>query len=399
MSDKTNIGRSMRRFSSAQQFDGYSKVVIIVSDEIEYTAGSDTGRTMRLTCPWGTPEMAQDILDSVQGFRYQPYTAEDAFLDPAVELGDGVTANNVYGGVYARKLKFGPMLTATVAAPESEELDHEYPYKPKQSREVIRESKKLRAEMRIQSDLIALEIENRQNDVETLTGQLTAQAGLIEAKVARTGGSASSFGWALNDSSWRLQANSQDVLLATKNGLEVYGKITATSGKIGGFDIQSDHMSYNNQTWGGTNSTGIYLGPSGFQLGKNFKVDSMGNLTAYSGEFEGTVQAGNILYGGSNGTLSGSGISSASISGAKISSATLTTENMVSGINTSLGRADSAYNVISGVTTAIQINVETLKATTQVSAGKLYIGGVSVTKKSTTFKDGSGNNVTISYWG
>ena len=123
MSDTTYLGRKIQRFTSSPQFDGYSKVIIIVSDEIEYTAGNDLGRTMRLTCPWGTPEMAQDILDNIRGFQYQPYTAENAILDPSVELGDGVTANNVYSGVYTQKIKFGPALRATVSAPEDEEID------------------------------------------------------------------------------------------------------------------------------------------------------------------------------------------------------------------------------------------------------------------------------------
>ena len=48
----------MVSFDKAEQFDGFSKVVIIVSDEIEYSAGTDTGRTLTLNCPWGTQEIA-----------------------------------------------------------------------------------------------------------------------------------------------------------------------------------------------------------------------------------------------------------------------------------------------------------------------------------------------------
>ena len=370
----------MRRFTSAPQFDGYSKVVIIVSDEIEYTAGNDMGRTMRLTCPWGTPEMAQNILESVRGFQYQPYTAEGAIVDPAVELGDGVTANNVYGGVYTSKLKFGPMLTATVAAPEDEEINHEYPYKSKPNKVITREAKQLRSEMRIQADRITMEIEDRQKDVKTLTSQLQIQAGLIEAKVSKTGGEASSFGWALTDESWTISANSNAVLKATKSGLEVYGKITATAGKIGGFNIESNYLSYNSQKWGGTNSTGIYLGPSGFQLGKNFKVDSGGNLTASSGKFTGTVYAGSIQYGDTGGYFSGSGISSGSISGNRLAANTVSTKYTSSGINKSLGYADFAKDVFDGNDTASYVKTKAL-----------IVGSTQFTKKNISFIDGLGN--------
>ena len=36
------------------------------------------------------------------------------------------------------------------------------------------------------------------------------------------------------------------------DGAAIRGKIEALSGKIGGFDIQSNYLSYNGQTWGGT---------------------------------------------------------------------------------------------------------------------------------------------------
>lgn len=399
MSNITYLGQRVRNFQSSSQFDGFSKVVITVSDEIEYSAGTDLGRTLRLTNPWGTQEMAENILQSIRGFQYQPYSADGARLDPAAELGDGVTVNNVYGGIYTSSIKFGPVLTATVAAPEDEEINHEYPYKSKPNKEITREAKMLRAEMRIQAGLIAMEVADRKSDVEALTAQLKVQADEIEAKVSKTGGDASSFGWVLTDSDWTIKANSRDILKATKDGLEVYGKITATSGKIGGFDIQSNYLSYNNQKWNGTNSTGIYLGPSGFQLGKYFKVDASGKLTASSGTFTGSVNAGSISYGGTSGYLDGNGIATSSLYGSRLVANTISTTYTSSGINQSLGRADAAYNYCTGVETASKFIALEMKATSKMSAETLFIGGESVTKKSVTFKDGDKNNVIISYWG
>lgn len=338
----------MRRFHSSPQFDGFSKVVITVSDEIEYSAGTDFGRTLRLTCPWGTQQMADNILEDIRGFQYQPYIAEDSLLDPAAELGDAVTANRVHGGIYSQSIKFGPLLTATVSAPADEELDHEYPYVPKQERKVTRNLRQLTAELKVQAGLISAEVTDRKTETEKLFAQLAVQSGQIAAKVEKTGGDPSSFGWVLDDSSWTIKANSTDILKATKNGLEVYGKVTATSGKIGGFDITADSLSYNNQFWDGTNSKGIYIGPNGIQLGKNFKVDAAGNLTAASGTFTGAVRAGNIQYGGDAGYLSGSGISGRSIGGGKIAYNTITTANTVGGINTSLGYADYAFSALNG---------------------------------------------------
>jgi len=442
----------MQRFTSAPQFDGYSKVVIIINDEIEYTAGNDTGRTLRITNPWGTPQMAQDILNKVRGFQYQPYTAEGALLDPSVELGDGVTANNVYGGIYTQKIRFGPLLTATVAAPEDEELNHEYPYKSKPNKEITREAKMLRASLAIEAGRITAEIEARVDDVADLNSKLTVQANLIatevserkadsselrssikqesnritaeinirsketasirttldlqagqiSAKVSKTGGSASSFGWDLTDTSWTIKANSREILKATVNGLEVYGKVTATSGKIGGFDIQSSYLSYNNQSWGGTNRTGIYIGINGIQCGPEdtgVQITNYGYLYAEHGEFRGTVRAGNIDYGGNAGYLSGEGINTGSIYGNRLVGGTVSTAYTSSGINASLGRGDAAYNVVTGVTTAAKLFANEIQSNGKLSGNTLFVGGYSVTTKSVSFKDKDGNTVNINYWG
>lgn len=388
MSDVTYVGKKIKRFHSSPQFDGFSRVVITVSDDVKYSAGTDSGRTLTLVCPWGTQKMAQDILDNIQGFQYQPYTAEGALLDPAAELGDGITANNIYGGIYSQSIKFGPRLTATVSAPTEEELDHEYPYVPKQERKVTRNLRQLTSELRVQAGLISAEVAERKSETEKLSADLKVQAGQISAKVEKTGGNFSSFGWSLDDSSWTIKANSTDVLKATKNGLEIYGKVTATSGKIGGFNIESNYLSYNNQTWGGTNTTGIYIGTSGIQLGKNFKVDASGNLTAASGTFTGTVRAGNIAYGGDAGYFSGSGIGGHSILGSKLAYNTISTSYTSSGINTSLGYADYANGVFNGWNQAAEFN-----------CGSIKIEGSRVRKLATTLMDGNGNPVRISFFG
>lgn len=379
----------MASFDKAEQFDGYSKVVVIVSDEIEYSAGTDTGRTLTLNCPWGTQEVADNVLKSIKGFQYQPMTAREAFVDPAAELGDGITANGVYSGIYSMDVKFNSNLPTDVSAPSDEELYEEHTYVPKTEREVTRKFLDFQSQFRIQDGKITAEVEERKSDIKTVKSTLDVQASQIVAKVNKVQENTSTtFGWALETDSWRIFAGTSTVLKATKDGLEVKGKITATSGTIGGFTINNNYISYNNQTWGGTNSTGIYIGTSGIQLGKNFKVDSAGNLTAASGTFTGSVNAGSIRYGGSYGTFSGGGISSGSISGNRLVGGTITTAYTSSGINGSLGRADAAYNVTTGVTRA-----------SSLSTAKLYIGGYSVTTKSKSFKDYDGNYVHISYWG
>lgn len=388
MSSSVNILRNMVSFDKAEQFDGFSKVRVIVSDEIEYSAGTDTGRTLTLNCPWGNQEIANNILQSIKGFQYQPMTAENALVDPSVEIGDGISANGVYSGVYSLETKFDSNLPTSISAPADEELYEEHTYIPKTEREVTRKFLDFQSQFKIQDGKISAEVEERKSDTKSIRATLEVQAGQITAKVNKNDGSSSTFGWALETASWRIFSGSSTVLKADKNGLEVKGVIRATSGEIGGFKITSNSLTYNNQTWGGTNSTGIYIGPSGIQLGKNFKVDSAGNLSAASGTFSGNVYAGNIQYGGSAGYMSGGGISSGSISGNRLVANTVSTEYTSSGINASLANADYAYGCVKGWNTITALHAGLL------DTNDLTIEGHQIDRKTIRYTNPSGGTST-----
>ena len=386
MSNSVNILRNMVSFDKAEQFDGFSKVVIIVSDEIEYSAGTDTGRTLTLNCPWGNQEIANNILQSIKGFQYQPMTAENALVDPSVEIGDGISANGVYSGVYSLETKFNSNLPTTVSAPADEELYEEHTYVPKSEREVTRKFLEFQSQFRIQDGKISAEVSAREEAVNEINAQLAIQADQISAKVSQTGGNSSSFAWELLSTAFKLKSNGKDVFIADRNGVQVVGKITATSGKIGGFDIKSNYISYNNQTWGGTNTTGIYIGANGVQLGRNFRVDNQGNLYATSGTFTGAVSAGNIQYGGDDGYMSGYGIGSHTVSGNRLQYNTVSTSYTSGGINTSLGYADWAYGAVNGWNTVQRL---------RIVDGELYLGSSRIYRKRISVMGTNGSPTSI----
>lgn len=393
MSDVVNIRKNTESVEKQNRFDGYSKVIITVSDEVEYTAGTDSGRTLTLSCPWGTQKMANDILRKVSGHQYQPFTADGAIIDPAAELGDAVSVGSLYSGIYKKDITLGPLYRANIAAPGGEDINYKYEYKSPVERSIERQRREVRASLRVQADRIEQEVTERKKQGEELSAKLSVQADLISAKVSKTGGN-SSFSWELTDSSWAVKSNGSDVLRITKDVSKFSGAIDAKSGKIGGFDIQRNYLSYNGQTWGGTNSSGIYIGQSGIQLGKNFKVDSNGNLTAASGKFSGTVSAGRIQYGGENGYMNGYGIQSGTISGGyngEIGGGTITTHNTTGGINSSLGYADYAYSVVSGYQRFGSMIGDYL------SAKSLSLSGRPLSRREMYVKDGSGSSVLIRY--
>ena len=352
-----NVRKSLSSLEKQDTFNGYSKVVVVVSDELEYSAGTDSGRTLTLDCPWGTQKMAEDILSRIQGFQYQPYTADGAHIDPAAEIGDGFAAGNLYSGIYSKNVSHGALYTANVSAPGGEKINYKYEYKTPTQRKIERHYSEMKSTFKVQADQISAEVSARIEQGNELTAQLKIQSVQISARVTKTGGDSSSFGWELLDDSWTVKANNTTVFQITKSGAEVRGKITALSGKIGGFDIQSDYLSYNNQVWNGTNSRGLYIGVNGIQCGSEAKggqITPTGNLYAENGYFRGSVSAGQIQYGYNpddgkyNGYFNGEGLESRSVSGLEIKESTVTTTNTNGGINTSLGYADYSNEVFSG---------------------------------------------------
>lgn len=402
MSNVFRLGSDIVELTSSPKFDEYSKVIISVTDDLEYSAGTDTGRVLSLVCPWGTQKMAEDILASISGYKYQPYTAKGALLDPAAELGDGVSIRTVHGGVYSQNIKFGGLCSSDISAPEDEEIDHEYPYVPKQERKVTRKINGLSksfAELKIDVSGIFGRVEANEDsigdlkftaqgfntsiqhldkDLGTLRSDLTVTNDSISAKVSQTGGDPSSFGWTLDSSSWKLTSNSTDVLIANKDGLNIKGKITATGGTIGGFTINGSSLSSNKQVWSGEIvDKGVYIGPEGIRLGKNFKVDNQGNLEAASGSFTGEVSASSIKYGKDETT----GVNYGTLSGAAITSQTVSTTQLSRGINTSLGYADYANDVFSGSVTSEYLYGKKVQATETFQFGRYtaYVASLDVT--------------------
>lgn len=281
------LGRRARNLESAPQFDGYSGVEIVVDDEHSVFAGNRTGRVISIINSWGTQQQASNILASLQGYQYQPYEAEEALLSPAAELGDGVSINGLYSGVFKLDRRYGPLMASNIAAPQDEELDHEYPFEPETDRVYKREIANARAAIAVNSDSIAAEVSRATAAEGTLRSTLDLQAGEISAKVSQTGGNRATFGWTLTASGFQLDAGGKTVMKVTSGGLEVNGKVTATSGYIGngasGFTITATAI-YNGVTSiSDTAHNGVYIGTNGIVCGKGaFKVTSSGAVTASS---------------------------------------------------------------------------------------------------------------------
>lgn len=295
--EKIAIGKQAQNVEVSPTLGSYSGVEIIVDEDTSIFSGDRTGRVLSFENEWGTQEQADAILSSLQGFQYQPYTADGALVNPAAEIGDGITVNGVYSGIYKMSRNYGSLMAANIEAPQSEAIDHEYPFETKQNRTYRREIANAQAQIRINQNSIESEVIRASQAEGTLASQITQTATGIRADVlSKTGGSSSSFGWNLTDSSWTLTSNGIDVMKATQNGIEVNGKIIATSGFIGngesGFTIMP-HSMYNGMNNINSESNGVYIGTDGIALGGGaFKATSSGAISANNLNLTGSLVVG-----------------------------------------------------------------------------------------------------------
>ena len=228
------------RLTAAPAFPACTGVRFLVDNDQELFAGDETGYVYEISCPFATQAAADRLLTKLQGFVYRPFTAEAAVTNPACELGDTIAIPDGLGGtflsgLFSSDLVFDSLCAASVAAPEDEELDHEYPYIPASERSFTRR-------------------------IQNVQSELTLQAQQIAAKVSRTGGDASSFGWYLDADKFQLISNGSVVMLVNRDGLSVEGVINATSGEIGGCTIQDGVLKVYNANIENLNASKITSG-------------------------------------------------------------------------------------------------------------------------------------------
>lgn len=135
-----------------------------------------------------------------------------------------------------------------------------------------------------------------EGDVAELEQTTSSLSATVATKADSEGGTSSSFGWKLTSSGFYLYSSNSTVMSVTKSGLSVSGKISATSGTIGGFTIASTSL-YKSKTAYSNTTEGVYIGTDGIGLGAgSFYVTSAGYLYATSGKIGGMSLTASQMY-------------------------------------------------------------------------------------------------------
>lgn len=259
------------------------------------------GRVLDIVNPFGTPQMASNILQGMiyetgLAMNYAPFEA-DAMIPPHFEIGDAVNINGEHHGVYSYQTKASRLPLSSVKASADEEVDHEYPFK---------------------SDVKSRSITRKFQSVQS---QFIVQAGKINARVTKESADdpehtgTESFGWSLTHNGFyinngEVRADGTDLFSFNKDGLHIRGDIEADTGHIGGtngFTIQGGRL-YSGKSSFSSTDNGVYIGTDGISLGSGFSVSSGGNLTATRGTFGSlSVNSGGNTVGGYYGSLGNCG--------------------------------------------------------------------------------------------
>lgn len=387
MSDLTSIQSRTKNIEVSPEVEPYTRVIIHVSDELEYTAGDSTGRTLEIDNPFGTQAMANKMAQSLRGFRFQPFSASEALLDPAAEIGDAVNARGVYGGIYKRKHDFRALMKTDISAPKEEELNNEAPYVSPIERKFQRQSAEVRASLILTNDRITSEVTRATEAEGQLSSQITQTASEISAtvsgKVDATRNN-SSFGWTLTNTAWTLKANNSTVFKVTKDGAEITGKVTAKSGKIGGFNIGSSAI-YNGPDSMSSWTQGVYIGTNGISI---VGAGGAGVASYFSANSSGTISAKNMTLSGTL-KIGGKTITAEALQSGAASA--YSNSSTWSGTSTSWANARAGKNAPYGPDWFSAYNLQ--------AQSQLFIGNTAMELKTASVMSSTGGTMTIQYLG
>ena len=166
------VGNRATSFSEFPEYNEYTRVSLYYDSEtLKATVGNDTGREMVLVSPFlpiSTSEcetLAQNILNELSGFNYQPFKATGAELDPSADLGDTLTVGGIESFIGQLDTTFNQAFISDINTPSGDDIEHEYPYVSQEQRKVEREIATTRSMITTTANEIRLEVSNELNDL------------------------------------------------------------------------------------------------------------------------------------------------------------------------------------------------------------------------------------------
>ena len=218
LSDKFFVGLDITGFENTGKYRPISRVTLMVDDENAFTAGDDTGLEITASCPHATQEMVNALLTQLQGYQYQSFSADAVNLDPAAELGDGITVSGIYSTL--SQLNDDGNGFPDISAPGEVALEEEYPSAGPMEQEFNQKIAQTRSLISKTSEEILLKVEN---ELEGLSAPIDIKLDSITSQVSGLDGRVTTVEQTANG------------LTTTITGLD--GKVTTISQTLDGLTV------------------------------------------------------------------------------------------------------------------------------------------------------------------
>ena len=232
------LGKNVMTFETGREQSNWTHVIVNIDDEnyVEAAATIDSGRTIEVTCPWGTTTMAENILTALKDYVYRPFAASGALLDPAAEIGDQLSVNGTESVLAMCETTYDALCAADISAPSEDEIDHEYPYISTANRQIKRRLKTIETTLYVGAESIVATVQ----DIDGRITKVSQTADKIDWLV-KSGTSESDF--TMTDRAIE-QVASQITLTGyvTFNDLEKTGKTTINGDNITTGTISADRI-------------------------------------------------------------------------------------------------------------------------------------------------------------
>lgn len=303
---KTNYGIELyyMQATSPKNGDVITVTKSSVNDTVTVTAElTRSGSVLKADCPLVSPSDRQRVADNllwkVYAFEYQPFSASGAYMTPAAEVGDAVTAYGIYAGMFEQETTFSRLMLSNIGSALSDEAEAEMQYDDASERQYKRKAADTEAMFAIFADKIAAAVTN-----EEFASVMEEVAGQISAKVSTTGGEQSSFSWSLTPNGFFMYANGSQVFKCDRYGITVTGDGTFTG------NVYAKNIKYGGTDYGYLDGSGLKTNSvSGGQYGQI----KQGSILGYRDITQSSVTGGNygnlagatIAYGNTDSAVQG----------------------------------------------------------------------------------------------
>lgn len=352
MSDKHYVGLNIVDFEDTGKHHPVSRVTLWVDENNYYTAGDDSGKEISAKCPSATQAIVNALLAQLKGYQYQSFTATDAGLDPAAELGDGITV----GGVYATisQINDDGYGYSNVGATDEPETEDEYPYVSPIQQEINRQSTETRSIISKTAEEIRLEVSNELNglsssfsvsldnleaeisdNINNLSASFSLSLDSIQSQVTGLNGSVSSLQQTASSIQSTVSAQGNRISTVEQTATSLTSTVSAQGSSLSTLEQKVD--SFTLAVSNGSTSSTISLLANGVTISS--KSISMSGLVTYTGLSSGTT------------TIDGACIKTGAIDAARLNlTGAITFGDLNSAMQSTINNA--ASNASSALTTA-----------------------------------------------